>query len=70
MILTGKLGAFGEQADEQSKIAKKCSEFEIVSAKPGVLKKSNEACPTPASDKIVTSSDSLATGGKCCVPTV
>lgn len=63
MVLTGKLGAFGKGLEEQEKFGKKCNDYDEDN-KNAELK---AACAATGETEIITS-DSIATGKKCCKP--
>ena len=58
MMITGKLGAFGKGTEEIGNIAKKCVDQGGGLTGPGVI------CAIGAYE--ILSSDSIATGEKCC----
>lgn len=66
MLLTGKLGFFGKGLEEQEKFGKKCEELKNdKGSATAVLRASGEDCESWEVGLI--SSDSIATGRKCCV---
>ena len=66
MMLTGKLGAFGKGLEEQEKFGKKCEEFKNNAGVAAALNPvGQEDCDSWEMEMI--SSDSIATGRKCCV---
>lgn len=65
-IFTGRLGAFGKGLEEQEKFGKKCEEFNNDPAvDDAVLRPKGLNCPSGYIEWV--SSDSIATGRKCCV---
>ena len=65
-VLTGKLGAFGKGIQEQEKFGKKCNELKNdAGSATAVLRANGEDCKSWEVELI--SSDSIATGRKCCV---
>ena len=66
MMLTGKLGAFGKGLGEQEKFGKECEELKNdKGSATAVLRANGEDCKSWEVELI--SSDSIATGRKCCV---
>lgn len=65
-IFTGRLGAFGKGLEEQEKFGKKCEEFNNdPTVRDAFLQRKGVVCPRDYIEQV--SSDSIATGRKCCV---